>query len=726
MSLTEIRNGVLLFSNPVWDGAKTVPSTLVRNISALSSQIGYEDRISVNLTTLTTNNAPKLDGTFGGLLFVPAVTTVPDCDSRQYDFIPQNVTRREQLPPSNFNVVAIAPWFSIECTQAYLASAARGPVRAFIFYKPNNSSNKPQEADSPVWDLNDDDAWKKKQHFPIFAVPGLQGHRMMRQLSLYSGTIDHVPHGEEINQLFGPSPNDYVRIWTDLTMQNSSSSPAVWAFVLIVIGALLLIISAVSLFMHFLQRRNRKSLQRRVQSGEVDLEAMGIKRLTVPPYHVDSFSLFTYNAEPDLVQIPPAPTSPTTNTTAQSKRSSRKSRRSDQRNGASDAFPLGSTRSSKSVRSMRSKRSNLTGTTDMTATNFQPNCHICLTSFEHCKTVIRELPCGHIFHPACIDEFLTQNSSLCPMCKQCMLPRGYSPRITNGMVRREQAVRRLRERVDLEDSSLHSGDLKLKEWGKRLFSSSAHSASPPSDALPAPTAALRLSPNTGSERDATLAQGQESQSPAGTVVAAVPGAAKRARPRRFRPRALTQMPTHHEESESKGLASGGRSSPSSFARERMRQIAAKNAPFDDPDNQRPKLFSFSRHHGNGVLDFKRKELYLGTGAMGTCNHAAMDTKGFGEKKTAFMDGNLRDWRPTCRRKSGRELDPSLEKERCRGMARRRNWLWDSEQSGQEQRIGDEYDGPGRVITGTVVENHHGNDDKPGTAASCALVIRPRG
>lgn len=472
----------------------------------------------------------------------------------------------------------------MECTLAYLASAARSPVRAFVFFKPNNSTNKPQEVDSPVWDLNDDEEWKKKHHFPIFAVPGLEGQRLMKQLSLYSGTIDDVPHGEQISELYGPSPGDFVRIWTDLTMQNSSNVPAVWAFVLIVIGALLFVITAVSLVMHFIQRRNRTSLKRRVQSGDVDLEAMGIKRLTVPPSHVEGFALFTYNADPDLVHDTQPPGSPPASTATHSKKSSRRSRRADQRNKASDAIPLGSTRSSRSVRSIRSKRSSIAGTADTTATNCQPNCHICLDSFEHRRTIIRELPCGHIFHPVCIDEFLTQNSSLCPVCKLCVLPRGYSPKITNGMVRREQAVRRLRERVDLEDSSLHSGDTKLKEWGRRLFNSSGH-VSPAAASPEVPMA----SPSTA---QASKPEAEAADPDNGTTSAemsdASPARAKEARPRKSRPRALRLLPTHHEEMESKNTAAAGRSSPSSFARERMRQIAAKNAPFDDLDRQRPK------------------------------------------------------------------------------------------------------------------------------------------
>jgi hypothetical protein len=66
--------------------------------------------------------------------------------------------------------------------------------------------------------------------------------------------------------------------------------------------------------------------------------------------------------------------------------------------------------------------------------------------------MVRELPCQHIFHPECVDAFLSTSSSLCPMCKKSALPRGYCPAIiTNAMVRRERVVRRIRERVDGPD-----------------------------------------------------------------------------------------------------------------------------------------------------------------------------------------------------------------------------------------------------------------------------------
>lgn len=585
--------------------------------------LAYEQHLKTNLTTLSTNSAQTLNGVLQGLLYVPDISTVASCNSQQYDFIPHNVTRRAQLPPANYNLIALAPWFSIDCTQAYLASARLDPIRGFIFYKPNNSTDKPQGPDSAVWNLDDGGAWKESR-FPIFAIPGIDGQNMMTQLSLYSGTADTVPHGADIIQRYGTNPGDYVRIWAQLTMKGPASLPSLWVYFLIVIGALLFIVASVSLSMHFIQRRRRKSLRKRVESGEVDLEAMGIKRLTVPASHVKDFPVFTYTSQPELAYDLSTPTSEV----PASMRSNRqkKKRRSDRQSSSAPTVI------SDSVQTLRSKRSAVTGRADTTATNFQPQCHICLVEFEDRSTVIRELPCHHIFHPICIDEFLLRNSSLCPMCKQCMLPPGYSPKITNAMVRRERALRKLRERVEFDDSSMESGDAKLKGWGKpgwgkRFFHSSSSSTESQDVQLesfqgqmdgeerqPSPpehSSGGEQSPR-GSGNDSNDSAGSGSpevvaattatttttattvppptNQPAAPQPAASAPPPKKTRARKSKARPLHVLPTQPEGSELRTGFAGfvGRSSPSSFARERMREIANHNAPFDDPDQGRPK------------------------------------------------------------------------------------------------------------------------------------------
>ena len=44
-------------------------------------------------------------------------------------------------------------------------------------------------------------------------------------------------------------------------------------------------------------------------------------------------------------------------------------------------------------------------------------CAICVDEFIE-EDQVRVLPCSHIFHPQCIDEWLGNHSSLCPLCKK--------------------------------------------------------------------------------------------------------------------------------------------------------------------------------------------------------------------------------------------------------------------------------------------------------------------
>ena len=43
-------------------------------------------------------------------------------------------------------------------------------------------------------------------------------------------------------------------------------------------------------------------------------------------------------------------------------------------------------------------------------------CSVCVDDFED-GVLVKVLPCHHIFHPVCIDQWLAEYSSICPMCK---------------------------------------------------------------------------------------------------------------------------------------------------------------------------------------------------------------------------------------------------------------------------------------------------------------------
>ena len=83
-------------------------------------------------------------------------------------------------------------------------------------------------------------------------------------------------------------------------------------------------------------------------------------------------------------------------------------------------------------------------------------CCICVDDFKPGQEV-RELPCQHLFHPSCIDEWLSEHSSVCPLCKMDLRGRagdnnGSSSSSNNNNNRRN--VRTGQQRRQLQQQSL--------------------------------------------------------------------------------------------------------------------------------------------------------------------------------------------------------------------------------------------------------------------------------
>lgn len=339
------------------------------------------------------------------MLYVPelatadAATTCADALS----IIPANATTLDDFPGGqDYPLVAIFPWTSVDCTQEYLAQARADAVRAILVFQPNSTGpvDPPIPSDN-VWDLGDGSRWKTTNQFPAYAIAAGSGPYLLNQLALYSGNMSQAPNAEEL--IANYNPRDYPRLFAHIDIQGGSAVPSLWIFLIIVLAVLLGIVIVASVVMHFVQRHQRRTLQRRLERGEVDLESLGIKKMNVPQQKIDEMPRYVFT---QAVEAPtPVAGAPISKTTRQTPA---------QHPGASFS---------------------------------QDTCAICLDEFVQGETEVRELPCKHIFHPECIDIFLRDNSSLCPMCKKSALPPGYIPvKVTNMMVRRERIVRRMRER----------------------------------------------------------------------------------------------------------------------------------------------------------------------------------------------------------------------------------------------------------------------------------------
>ncbi|CAK3946896.1 RING finger membrane [Lecanosticta acicola] len=429
----------LQIPNPEWaQGYSTNEGHRITN-----SSLGYNFLTNFDIRTLSTTGAQS-GNDVTGLLYVPNLDSDDPCLNASAPYIPQNATRRSNLPATDYDLIALAPWLNSTCSLSFMTSARQYPTRGFLFYIPDSGTNAPPEPGDPMWDTGDGGKWKQENGWPVYALPGQDGAWLMGNSSLYSGNMTDVPHGHALTEIFGDS-RDYVRLFVDIdTGSGSSSLPSLWVFLLVVLGILLAIIGLTSLSMHWLQRRRRQALRRRVASGEVDLEALGIKRLTVPQELLDCMPLYTYGTGQPVSKAATDATKSEVPTIDE---------KLEEDAAKPDATPCRPTPTL--------LRSHSYHPTPLS----QPTCAICLDDFvpataEGEGTTVRELPCHHIFHPECVDVFLRDSSSLCPMCKKAALPKGYCPKvITNAMVRRERMVRQIRERVAVDPDTAEVSDL---------------------------------------------------------------------------------------------------------------------------------------------------------------------------------------------------------------------------------------------------------------------------
>lgn len=377
------------------------------------STIGYETQINNGFQTISSNN-PNAFITIEGLLYVPVRGQSSACSSSN-SFIPSNVTTDTSFPTNqNYPLISIFPWNNADCVSYYLASSRSNAVRGAIVFQPN--VERPPPGNDPSWSIQDGGRWRTDNQYPIYAVPASWALNQLALSAQYSGNMSSAPFGDSLTQQY--DPRDYPRLFARVDLVGGPNVPSLWIFLIIVLAVLLGIVIITSIVMHILQRHQRNNLQRRLARGEIDLESLGIKKMNIPQEQIDRMPKYTYNPadveEPAPLNADGTPTVPATTTPI----------------SAAATFAT-----------------NKKHTSEPRTAFSQPTCPICLDDFVPHNTMIRELPCKHIFHPECIDLFLRDSSSLCPVCKHSALPPGYCPvKVTNLMVRRERLTRRMAER----------------------------------------------------------------------------------------------------------------------------------------------------------------------------------------------------------------------------------------------------------------------------------------
>ncbi|KEY77868.1 RING finger [Aspergillus fumigatus] len=396
------------------------------------------------IQTLSTQNAPD-KGPVRGLLFVPTLNSQDPCTNATASLVPSNSTRHSHVAPLNFPNIGLAPWVSIECTQSFLNASQQQGVKALIFFLPSTNDSKPPAPEDSIWDLGDDGAWKKQNNYPVYAIPGPAGETLMQQLSWYSDNATLVGFDTDSNlnesSALAQDQHGIVRLFALIDYaEDRRNMPSLWGFILAILGMVLVLSIIILLCYQFVQKRRRLALERRISAGETDTENFGLHHIRVSREVLDQIPTYVYPAvnipskvslrsSPSQTQITLARADDASSIRSVDPKEPRLVYKETEMQASSSTIRLPET----AITCQSSRPPSARECSDSTSRS-QPTCAICLDDFVSGITIVRELPCGHIFHPSCIDVSLTQISSLCPLCKKSVLPAEYYTTPADDMV----------------------------------------------------------------------------------------------------------------------------------------------------------------------------------------------------------------------------------------------------------------------------------------------------
>lgn len=216
-----------------------------------------------------------------------------------------------------------------------------------------------------------------------------------------------------------------------LLEESGKKTPSIWGFLLAILGTVVVLGVILFLLYQFLQRRRREILRRRLAVSAADYQQFQLQHLKVPQEFIARLPTYVYpnlghHGEDRSMQTPydsniPDRIDNTKNGEDKQKNSEKEpgveasGLMTQHKNSAGFEGALDAEQESKTP---QERARDISPRTARCETSSQTTCAICLDDFTPESSIVRELPCGHIYHPECIDISLTRSSSLCPLCKK--------------------------------------------------------------------------------------------------------------------------------------------------------------------------------------------------------------------------------------------------------------------------------------------------------------------
>lgn len=262
-----------------------------------------------------------------------------------------------------------------------------------------------------------------------------------------------------------------ANVWLE---KSGKKIPSIWGFLLAILGTVVVLGVILLLLYQFLQRRRREILRRRLAVGAPDYQQFQLQNLKVPQEFIARLPTYVYPNVDNRGEDRSLQTSFDNNIPDKvdnTKRGEDKQQDSEKepevkadgqiiqrKNSAGFEGVLDAEQESKTAQervkdisprpALSENPSPATFEPDIPyakhttqLSHSQTTCAICLDDFTPNLSTVRELPCGHIYHPECIDTSLTQSSSLCPLCKKSVWAPEFYPIPTPEATYRHDNVR---------------------------------------------------------------------------------------------------------------------------------------------------------------------------------------------------------------------------------------------------------------------------------------------